>query len=481
MAIELYDKTDKWSIFEYSKGLIGHSLRDLVSEDELKNSHLKGQGKGGLEHMLEALYFKYPINSDPGPDFKEAGVELKGTGLKILKSTGEYTIKERLVCDMVDYCQVVLQDFEESAFFMKCRLMLLVFYLYEKGVDKLDLKFIYTVLWQLPEKDLMIMRNDYYSIINKIKSGNAHNLSEGDTEYLAVCRKGQKGDKPRRQPYSDIPAVGRAFSLKPSYMRTILAYIKNQNDSAVSNLDLVSSEQSLVSADQLRCKSFEDILLDRFTPYIGKTVKEIMENFIHDPNLNAKDINYRAGCLIASQGRCDGLGMNKIERTEEFRKSGIVMKTIPTYANGNIKESMSFRNIDYEEIYSNDQWIDSEAYEIFTGRFLMVQFKHPTINSGAFGEHAKELVLEKVFFWTMPQEDLAIAEKFWEDIRLNVRNNEIELDKFWSIKKHSKFHVRPKGTKTSYKNAAINPNGGMANKYCYWMNSEYVRTIVDAN
>lgn len=479
--MELYDRTDKWSIFEYSKGLIDHSLRELVPDEELRNTHLKGQGKGGLEHMLEALYFKYPINSDPGPDFREAGVELKGTGLKLLKSTGEYAIKERLVCDMVDYCQVVMQKFEESAFFIKCRLMLLVFYLYEKGVDKLDLKFIYTVLWQIPEKDLIIMRNDYYSIVEKIKSGNAHNLSEGDTEYLAVCRKGQKGDRPRKQPYSDIPALGRAFSLKPSYMRTILDYIRSQESRAVSNVDSVSPDMGLVSTEQLRHSSFEEILLGRFAPFIGKSVKEIMDVFMPDANLAAKDINYRAACLIASQGMCNGMGSNKIEHTDEFRKSGIVMKTIPTYANGKIKESMSFRNIDYEEVFSNDQWIDSELYEIFTGRFLMVQFRHPTINSGSFVGHSGELVLEKVFFWTMPQEDLAVAERYWENIRRNVRNNEIFLDRFWPAGRHCKFHVRPKGTKTSYKNAAVNPNGGMADKYCYWMNSDYVKTIVDSN
>lgn len=481
MEMQGYDKTDKRSIFEYSKGLIGHSLRELVPDSDLQNTHLKGQGKGGLEHMLEALYFKYPINSDPGPDFKEAGVELKGTGLKLLKSTGEYAIKERLVCDMVDYCKVVMQEFEESPFFVKCRLMLLMFYLYEKGVDKLDLKFIYTVLWQIPEKDLLIMRNDYYAIIDKIKSGNAHNLSEGDTEYLAVCRKGQKGDKPRKQPYSDIPAFSRAFSLKPSYMRTILAYIKERNQNAVSNLDFITYDNSLVSTEQLKHKSFEELLLERFTPYVGKTVREIMDSFNSQANIGAKDINYRAACLIASSGKCDGVGANKIERTDEFRKSGIIMKTIPTYANGRIKESMSFRNIDYEEVFYNDQWIESEAYEIFTGRFLMVQFKHPLINSGSFKGHSGELVLEKVFFWTMPQDDLVIAEKYWENIRHNVVNNEIYLDNFWTISKHMKFHVRPKGTKSSYKNAAVNPNGGMSDKYCYWMNSDYVKIIADSH
>ena len=55
----------------------------------------------------------------------------------------------------------------------------------------------------LPEKDLLIIRQDFDTIVNKIKKGKAHELSEGDTDYLAACRKGQKGEKERKQPFSE--------------------------------------------------------------------------------------------------------------------------------------------------------------------------------------------------------------------------------------------------------------------------------------
>lgn len=42
-----YDKTSIASIFAYSQKLIGHSLRELVSEEEREASKLQGQGKGG--------------------------------------------------------------------------------------------------------------------------------------------------------------------------------------------------------------------------------------------------------------------------------------------------------------------------------------------------------------------------------------------------------------------------------------------------
>ena len=170
-----YDKTSIASIFEYSQKLIGHSLREVVGEKKLQASNLQGQGKGGLEQMIEELFFEYPINSDPGPDFKEAGLELKGTGLYKQKS-GELQIKERLVCDMIDYCAVVEEDFDNSLFYLKCRIMLLIFYLYEKGVNKWDLRYIYTVIWQIPQKDLIIIKRDFNIIVNKIKAGEAHLL-----------------------------------------------------------------------------------------------------------------------------------------------------------------------------------------------------------------------------------------------------------------------------------------------------------------
>ena len=39
------------------------------------------------------------------------------------------------------------------------------------------------------------MKQDYNKIVAKILDVKAHELSEGDTQYLGACRKGQKEDK----------------------------------------------------------------------------------------------------------------------------------------------------------------------------------------------------------------------------------------------------------------------------------------------
>ena len=85
--------------------------------------------------------------------------------------------------------------------------------------------------------------------------------------------------------------------------------------------------------------------------------------------------------------------------------------------------------------------------------------------------------MEKVALWTMPQEDLLVAQQYWNNIRKNILENHISPEYFWSIKDKRNFHVRPKALVA--KDMAVNPNGGMVQKYCYWFNQKYVRNIIE--
>ena len=149
-----YDKASPKSIFEYSIPLLDHTLREMVGDDAVQSYNMSG--KGTLGQMVEELYYHYKANSNPTPDFEEAGVELKTTGLKKLKNLS-LQIKERLVVDMIDYNKVVNQSFEMSLFYNKCRLMLLLFYLYDRSLEQYDRYFLYVALWKIPEKDLLMI------------------------------------------------------------------------------------------------------------------------------------------------------------------------------------------------------------------------------------------------------------------------------------------------------------------------------------
>ena len=66
--------------------------------------------------------------------------------------------------------------------------------------------------------DFDVLRNDYDYIKNIIESGEAHNLTEGDTIYLGASRLNEKVP----QPFSEKLANKRIFVLKKKYLQKII-------------------------------------------------------------------------------------------------------------------------------------------------------------------------------------------------------------------------------------------------------------------
>ena len=462
-----YNK-DITSIFNYSKQLVNKCLRDFAPDaDEHK-------GKGGLGQLVEELFFKYDINSRQEADFAFVNAELKCTPLKKSAKNEDLLIKERLACSMINYTEDWNKSFEQSHFYRKCLIMLIMFYLHQSNVSKLDLHFLFAVLWKIPEKDLLIIRKDYETIISKIRNGKAETLSEGDTMYLGACRKGQKGDSLMVQHGSDIGAPRRAWSLKTTYMRIVLDEVKKNNvDGAYCNYDIKPTElDELISVDELKSHSVDDVLKGRFAPYVGLGYSEICKKLDINP-ITAKSKYFVIANAIASNKK-----IGNVNLSEEFVKSGLTMKTIRINKNGKIKESMSFENIDYQEVYDCDEWTDSRLYELFTSRFMFVIFKETdNLLSLPNGKTESEYKLDKVAFWTMPQADLNVAMQYWENIRQCVKDDHISPEYFWGIKDNRDFHVRPKATLA--KDMVDTPNGTKAKKYCYWFNAKYVKNIID--
>ena len=419
-----FDEKSPFSIYEYSRFLIGQSLHSLLGENVVIH---KRNGKGGLGQMVEEMFFKYKINSYREADFKEAKVELKCTPLLQSKSDESFRIKESLVCTMIDYFEIIDTVFEDSHLLTKCKLMLLLFYLHVKEKPIYDYEFIFRVLWQIPEKDLILIKRDYETIVDKVRKGEAHLLSEGDTVYLGACRKGQKGDSLQSQPNSSTKANKRAFSLKPAYMRYILKHVVESGNNYFTNYNSFEiPKYELVSKNELGNSSFESIIIDRFSKFYGLNYLEICAKLGIKPYQSKSKYADIAG-LIASN-----LKSKRISDAEEFIKSGIMMKTIRLRQNGMPKEAMSFKNIDYQEIFDNDNWFESEAYEIFTNRFLFVVFKPKPNESIIIHNNKTKLdikeqsyVLDRVFFWTMSSDDLDNAEKYWNHIRENVMANDM--------------------------------------------------------
>ena len=183
-----FDVSSSRSIISYAKRLENNTLKELCAE-ELNSEYKQYKGKGGFGQLLEKYYFGYEPNSDKEPDFKEAGLELKTCPLRILKK-GELRAKERIVLNIINYLEVHKEEFSTSSFWKKNKHLLIVFYFHDKLKEKIDLQIKLVDGWKFSTEDLLVIKKDWEYINKRIKDGKAHELSEGETNYLGACTKG---------------------------------------------------------------------------------------------------------------------------------------------------------------------------------------------------------------------------------------------------------------------------------------------------
>lgn len=409
-------------------------------------------GKGAVGTVIEESWYGYSPNSEAEPDFPEAGVELKVT--PYLHGKKGIRAKERLVCNIINYMEEYDKTFDTSSFWHKCHTLLLMSYEYRKGIPKGDYKIDAAILFQFPEEDLEIIRQDWEKIMEKVRAGRAHEISEGDTLYLSACPKGVNASSMRQQPFSDIPAKQRAYSLKTSYMTRVL------------NRYLFGAEESpSVIRDWrlLRKCRFEEYIVKKVSPFYGMTQKELKLHF--QVNSKAKNLNE---ILLARMLEVTG----RIAYTEEFQKAGIIPRTVRVQKNGKVKESMPFPAFDFIELSREECWEDSELYiYLAPAKFLFAIFQQR--EDGAY-------VFDRVMFWNIPSQDLEEVRKVWERAVRTVREGVVMTPMSRGIRnnlpKQSESpvaHVRPHGH--GVEDTLPLPDGRRMEKHCFWLNSTYIR------
>lgn len=453
-----YDSSLKDSIIFYAKKLIGKNLKEFCPK-EISN----GKNKGGFGQFLEKYYFLYEPNSLEEPDFPLARLELKSSPLKELKNL-KLVSKERLVLNIINYMDIVNQEFEVSSFYKKNRNLLLVFYLYKVDETVFDYKIKIVDEWSFPSLDLELIKQDFLKIKDKISSGKAHELSEADTLYLGACTKGSKGGNHREQPNSSIKAKQRAFSLKQGYVNHIIASLSDNRE---------KYGRVIESLELLKKKGFEEIILDKFKAYYRKTVSQIIREL--NVELNPKAKNFYASLTKAI------LNIKQDCEIEEFKKADIEVKTIRLNNNNLPKEDMSFKAFKYEDIMKQN-WNSSEFKEILEKKFLFIFFKY----------YGDELKLEKVKFWNITNSDLQVVRKMWIDtkkviksgnivkkIKTNKNGKTVRYTNFPGKKDNHISHVRPHGQNS--KDVFALPiedkltKEKFYTKHCFWLNASYVK------
>ena len=484
-----YDDRSIDSIFEYAKRLEGmtfneisdeynHSLKKFytnpmepqsfkVKEDTVEYKTPGENAKGQLGNFLERYYFGYMPNGVQDADFSKTGVELKQTCID-QKKNGDYSAGERLSITNISYKEPVEDDFYKSHVWAKIKLILLVHYLRDKSKNRMDYEIKYVNLFTPPQDDLSIIIQDYLNIIEKIKNGKAHEISESDTLYLGASTKGANAEKSTvPQYYGDhTPARKRNFCFKRQYMDYILhEYVLK---------DRVPCESIIKNNGLTAVDSFEAQILNMINRNAGKTDEQLCHMYTRPYNNNKAqwiDLSYRMLGIKSSQA-------------DEFVKANIVVKAIRIEKNGKIRESMSLPVIDFKKLAAEDfEYSDFCEYFEET-RFLFVVYKSD-------GAH---YVLKGAQLWNMPLSDLygdakngweAIQKKIKEGINFTVKGDVVSND-LPSKKDNRIIHIRPHAPKAACKlnngfekgnlqrDANQLPNGEWMTKQSFWLNNTYV-------
>lgn len=415
--------------------------------------------KAFFGHLFETNVYGYNINSISAPDFIDAGIELKVTPYKKNKDN-TLSAKERLVLNIINYMDEYKNEFYSSHFWFKNNKIQIIWYFYEPHKNKNDLRITHELLFTFPKEDLPIIIKDWETIINKIKQGKAHEISEADTMYLGACTKGANKKSVREQPFSSIKAKQRAFCLKTSYMTGLVRkYIGNYED----------VEKVIKNAGE----SFTEFVENVTKKYQGKTQKQLMHEFNIDSN--AKNLN---GILIARMFNVK----SRLRDTDEFQKANIVPRTIRVEENGHIKESMPFPYFNYMNFKTTD-WEESKLKEeLETTKYMFFIFK----------KKDNDYIFSGIKLWNMPELTLENEVKnMWNNTKNIILSGNIikSIDNmgkrntnFPGIGDNGVCHVRPhaRDSKDTLPLPVKDKLTGLAEytKHCFWLNSKYLENIL---
>ena len=458
MIRHVYKSLDE--VFEKLEPSYGHKFKEYDINHRLNEPG----NKGALGQIVEEGILGYSINSDAEADLKELGVEVKTTG--VIKNRNGIKAKERLTIDAINYKTIVNSKFDNSPVWEKASDMLLVFYNYVNDLPYGDMRIIKAAINKFSDEDIQIMRQDYDFIIAKIKNGQAQNISEGDTMYLGACTAGTGALQ--NQPFSSIKAKQRKFCIKQSFFSQLVRKYVNDEEF-----------EHVLSLDEIQNNTFEIALESEFSKYYGMSETKIRERFNIQDDPKAKNRYER---YIAKMLKVNG----DVNRTEEFLKANINLKTIRVEESNTIEQSMSFPYFEFTDIVKQE-WEDSDLRNLFASqKFLLAIFKRKE----------GELYFERTMFWNMPEQTLdeEVKPAFDElkkvlskgnivrEIKTNKSGKQIRYNNFPGMADNPVTHVRPHG-KDASDTAPLPVTDKLTGlnsytKQCFWLNNSYVESII---
>ena len=456
-----YDSTDEDSILAYALRLEGQTLNEAIPNYE--SSFNGGRGTFGL--ILETDYFGLERNNESRPDFEEAGIELKSTPLKRLVN-GQLRAKERISLSMIDYNKLAYESgsLYSTSFWSKIKRMLLVFYEYSQELSVEDYPIRLVSLWEFPEPDKLVIAKDWELIKSYVDNGQAHQLSEGLTNYLGAATKGSSSKDLTSQPHSSEMAMRRCFSLKTTYVNQIVKrLLSNTEDNLFSSL----------TSQELKSRTIEEAFTRRATKFIGKSIQQICSHFNqHEFNMLSYGVYAKITKLV--------LGSSLENLPLELVNSDITLKTIRLKPNGVPKEAVSFPSFKFEEIVE-ESWYQSQLFELLDSKKFLFS---------VFAYENDVLIFKGLRFWTMPNTDIQICKKVWEHTRETILRGEI-VKKVTPTRRFTNYrgasdrmiiHVRPHASNAqdTFPLPVRDKLTGLHEytKHCFWLNPRYLAEIL---
>ena len=447
-----YNKADRRDVLRHAKALEGKVVGDVYRLEQTGKQrpemleyyaeiHMTGgttddgtvvrKDKGRIGNLVQEVYFDIPRNNDSEYDIQECQVELKVSKLKIKPRAG-LSVQERLILGMINRDDELPEVFEDSHIYHKCRIIMLVYYINkeQEGLLPFQFPFYKSAYMTIPEADMEIIRRDYAYIRRCVNEGRYGDLHEHSAMYLSPAPKNQ----------------GRAYSFKQSYMNQLFREYINANrvlydpETDEETFQIINQYENIVAEPELlRETSFEDIVMQRFTPFIGMSMVEIRRHVLNE-------VQFEAWYTARHQQMDDGKMPDKAEfarttmlmlgisgnKAEEFVRANICVKTLRINSDGSMNEDISFPAFEFGDLME-ETWEESRCYsDMVDRRFLW----------SIFQEVNGDFVFKGAKFWSMPPEDEATIHAGWDDIR-NIIANGVQFAK--RVKSDGTFAVTERG------------------------------------
>lgn len=470
---------DSGAILAHASRLKGRTLDEILErlgDPDLARGFREGRGKSGAGLIIEAC-FGIPPNPSSEPDFPRCGIELKT--LPLIRTGSGYRVKERTSISMIDYFELVRENWETASVRRKLSSILFVFVVVNRGAPGLSYVLDFQ-LWSPGETDQALFQLDWTWTHDRVVDGLAHELSEADEWALAASRKGAGKEKDLvSQPNNrEILAQRRAFTLKPTFTSWVFSDLlgKRRSESIIEKI-----------LPEVRSRGFnvaEQRVLNALSELQGFSLGRIATKF----NIELGDGKSLAANLIKRVLKFT----DPSAKIREFEQLGIQVKTIHLRnRDGRPFESVSFPVVDLQQLV-NEDWEGTELAEEGTseGRCDLIDQVRRILFVSTYSDHKNDpqgrRVLGKSFFWSPTIKQFATIESEWRLFQHEVAEGRARYDKPCTeggrknSLTHSKdthiIHMRPHGRVAC--DEYLDPHGNRVTKQSFWLNAAFVWELV---